>query len=227
MKIAIRRGHNSQATGARKLIIEEQEAEKIKDVVVKYLRGAGHSVLDVSPGPMGESADLAYGVNKANEANVELFVSIHFNKAYDSYNGAIGTECWTIGPGGATNIANRIVNNIGSLGFKNRGVKHSRLYELRNTKMSAIIVEVCFVEATKDVELYKQIGYDAIGKKIAEGIHGSAIKANTPATNNSGKDMYRIKVDGKQIGAYSQVDNLYNVAKDNWGTAKDINIERV
>lgn len=227
MKIAIRRGHNSQATGARALMIEEVEAEKVKSSVIKYLKEAGHSVLDVSPGPMAVDPDLAYGVNKANNANVDLFVSIHFNKAYDKYNGAIGTECWTIGPGKATDVAARIANKVSSLGFKNRGVKHSRLYELKHTKMSAIIVETCFVEATKDVELYKQVGYDAIGKKIAEGIHGSEIKTDTPATNNSDKDIYRIKVDGKQIGAYSQVDNLYNVAKDNWGTAKDINIERV
>lgn len=227
MKIAIRRGHNSQATGARALIIEEVEAEKVKNSVIKYLKEAGHDVLDVSPGAMAVDPDLAYGVSKANNANVDLFVSIHFNKAYDKYNGAIGTECWTIGPGNATNIAGRITNSISSLGFKNRGVKHSRLYELKHTRMSAIIVETCFVEATKDVELYKQVGYDAIGKKIAEGIHGSEIKISTPAPSNNGKDIYRIKVDGKQIGAYSQVDNLYNVAKENWGTAKDIDIERV
>lgn len=33
-----------------------------------------------------------------------------------------------------------------------------------------MIIEVCFVEATKDVELYKKLGADKIGKAIAEGI---------------------------------------------------------
>ena len=226
MKIAIRRGHNSQATGARKYLVEEVEAEKIKDVVIKQLKNAGHSVLDVSPSPMGTNEDLAYGVNKANSAGVDLFVSIHFNKAYDNYEGAIGTECWTIGPGNATTIATRIVNNVAGLGFKNRGVKHRGLYELKHTRMSAIIVEVCFVEATKDVELYRKLGVETIGKKIAEGIHGATIASSSSESSNN-KSLYRIKVDGKQIGAYSEVDNLYKVAKDNWGTAKDIDIERV
>lgn len=31
-----------------------------------------------------------------------------------------------------------------------------------------MIIEVCFVEATEDVALYKRLGYDAIGKNIAE-----------------------------------------------------------
>lgn len=226
MKIAVRRGHNSEAIGARALLIEEVEGEKVKDAVVKYLKIAGQEVLDVSPGPMGTNEDLAYGVNKANNAGVDLFVSIHFNKAYDHYDGAIGSECWTIGPGNATNIAQRIVNELAEAGFKNRGVKHSRYYELRKTVASAIIVETCFVEASKDVELYKRLGPDEIGRRIAEGIVGHEIKAPKPSTEDK-KDIYRIKVDGKQIGAYSQVDNLYNVAKENWGSAKEIDIERV
>jgi N-acetylmuramoyl-L-alanine amidase len=67
--------------------------------------------------------------------------------------------------------AQRIVNAIGGLGFVNRGVKERQdLYELKNTKMAAIIVEVCFVEATEDIAIYIKVGYDTIGKVIAEGI---------------------------------------------------------
>ena len=36
--------------------------------------------------------------------------------------------------------------------------------------MKAMIVETCFVEATEDVALYKRLGPDAVGKKIAESI---------------------------------------------------------
>ena len=42
--------------------------------------------------------------------------------------------------------------------------------ELKHTSMKSMIVEVCFVEATEDVALYKKVGYDYIGKTIAEAL---------------------------------------------------------
>lgn len=221
MKVAVRRGHNSKAIGARALIIEEVEAEKVKNSIVKYLRLAGHTVIDVSPGPMDTNSDLRFGVDMANGENVDLFVSIHFNKAYSHYDGAIGTECWTIGKGKATDIANKIVNNVANLGFKNRGVKHNGFYELKKTKMPSIIVETCFVEATKDVELFKSVGYDKIGKSIAEGINGAKIE-DMSVTD----PIYRVKVDGVQIGAYKEPTNAIKQLEDNWGNVAKIEIER-
>ena len=36
--------------------------------------------------------------------------------------------------------------------------------------MKAMIIEVCFVESIGDVGLYKKLGYDLIGKTIAQAI---------------------------------------------------------
>ena len=174
MKIAVRGGHNPGATGAKALICELTEDRKVKDSLIKYLKSLGHSVLDVTPTTnMSESKDLAYGVNKANNWGADLFVSIHFNNRYDSYNGALGSEVCVY----KENVtAKRVVDKLGKLGFKNRGQKiRTNLYELKHTNMSSMIVEVCFVEATKDVELYKKLGYDAIGKAIAEAIANKTI----------------------------------------------------
>ena len=33
--------------------------------------------------------------------------------------------------------------------------------------MKAMVVETCFIEVTEDVELYKELGLDTIGKVIA------------------------------------------------------------
>ena len=44
--------------------------------------------------------------------------------------------------------------------------------------MKAMIIEVCFVEATGDVSLYNKLGYDLIAKTIAESI--ANIKVNAP-----------------------------------------------
>ncbi|WP_238884546.1 N-acetylmuramoyl-L-alanine amidase [Clostridium sp. YIM B02551] len=198
-KIAYRGGHNFLAVGASALIDETTEDRKVKDAVGKYLRLGGAETLDVTPGDCDVNTDLAYGVDKANNWGAEYFISIHFNKAYANYIGSIGTETWIYGTGGdAEPMAIRITNELASLGFNNRGVKTSTgLYELRKTKMSAIIVEVCFVEATDDVALYKQIGYDEIGLKIAEAILNKTIQVTTPVTQaKEVKDMGNIVVYG-------------------------------
>ncbi|AEB77625.1 peptidoglycan hydrolase (plasmid) [Clostridium botulinum BKT015925] len=210
MKIAVRGGHNFKAMGASGLISETHEDRKVKDAVIKYLKSSGCSVLDVTPGNVDRNTDLNYGVSKANEWDADLFISIHFNNAYTSYNGAIGTETWTnLNNATGKAIAQRITNNIASLGFKNRGVKdgiNAKLFEIRKTSMSAIIVEVCFVEATEDIEIYNKNGVDIIGKTIAESILNTSINTS----NNDGK--WGISTtNGLRIRSSIDTSNLNNV----------------
>ena len=191
MKIAVRGGHTELCTGASALINELTEDRKVKDAVIKYLRILGQDVLDVTP-PVNytssASKDLAYGVNKANNYGANLFVSIHFNKAYDSYNGALGSEVCVYN---TFDTAQRVVEKLGCLGFGNRGQKiRNNLYELRNTNMLAMIVEVCFVEATGDVNLYKKLGADAIGKAIAEAIVNQKIVSTVENKEEVNRSMY-------------------------------------
>lgn len=200
MKIAVRGGHNFQSTGASALIDETTEDRKVKDSVIKYLKELGHEVLDVTPGNMDTDSDLVYGVSKANTWSAELFISIHFNKAYNSYNGKIGTEAWVYSKTDNITldeqVAIRIVNAIAGLGFVNRGVKErTDLYELKATKMASIIVEVCFVEATEDVALYKKLGADLIGKSIAEAISNKKINI----VKEVEFDMKNLVVYGNQV----------------------------
>lgn len=206
MKIAVRWGHNFQATGCEGLINEVIEDRKVKDSLIKYLISLGHEVLDVTPGNMNRDNDLVYGVSRANNWGADLFISIHFNKAYSSYNGAIGTETWVYSKSDNIKldeeIALRIVNSIAGLGFNNRGVKEKTdLYELGATKMASIIVEVCFVEATEDVALYQKLGSDKIGQTIAYAISNKNLANEVPNIKKEenkkqvsyNNDEYRIK----------------------------------
>ena len=180
MKIAIRAGHNELAIGCEALINEVVEDRNLLPHIIQTLREVGNEVLDVTPGRMDRDSDLAYGVRKANEWGADLFVSIHFNKAYNHYAGKIGAECWVYSKSDNITfdeqVAQRIVDKLAEAGFvgdnkKSRGVKVSNeLYELKQTKMAAVIVETCFVEATGDVELYKKLGHKKIGQLIAAGI---------------------------------------------------------
>lgn len=190
MKICVRGGHTELCTGASALIDELTEDRKVKNSVIKYLQQLGHTVLDVTP-PVNyttsSGADLRYGVNKANNWGADLFISIHFNKCYDSYNGALGTETCVYSK---NEYGQRIVDSLANLGFKNRGQKvRTGLYELGHTNMTSVIVETCFVEATEDVVLYKKLGYDTIGKTIAEAIANKKIATTTTTVEE--KDVNR------------------------------------
>ena len=212
MKIAVRGGHVPKFTGASKFIDELIEDRKVKDSVIKYLRELGCDVLDVTP-PDNTSTlngDLSYGVNKANNWGADLFISIHFNKAYDSYNGSLGSEVCVYS---TFDIAQRVVNELSKLGFKNRGQKiRNNLYELNHTKMKAMIIELCFVEATGDVALYKKLGHDLIGKTIALAITNKKISAtveipknNKPIINNTDNWVKRLQEECNKQGFSSQI----------------------
>ena len=212
MKIAIRGGHCPKATGAKGIIDELTEDRKVKDSVIKYLRMLGYDVLDVTPPDYTSSnVDLYYGVNKANGWGADLFISIHFNKAYDSYNGALGSEVCVYSP---FDTAQRVVNGLASLGFKNRGQKiRTGLYELRNAAMKAMIIEVCFVEATDDVALYNKLGYDLIAKTIAESIASNKVNVpvvdppviTKPIINNTDSWIKRLQQECNKQGFSNQI----------------------
>ena len=212
MKIAIRGGHCPKATGAKGIIDELTEDRKVKDSVIKYLRMLGYDVLDVTPPDYTSSnVDLYYGVSKANNWGANLFISIHFNKAYDSYNGALGSEVCVYS---SFDTAQKVVNGLASLGFKNRGQKiRTGLYELRNATMKAMIIEVCFVESIVDVALYKKLGYDKIGKTIAESIANNKVNApvvetpviNKPTVNNTDSWIKRLQQECNKQGFSNQV----------------------
>lgn len=185
MKIAVRGGHCPKVPGASKFIDELKEDRKVKESVIKYLNILGCDVLDVTPPDSTSTSgvDLSNGVNRANLYGADLFVSIHFNKAYDVYEGFLGSEVCVYTP---FDTAQRVVNRLSALGFRNRGQKVRKgLYELKNTNMKAMIIEVCFVEAIGDVGLYKKIGHDLIGRTIAESITNKKVTAS----NGNKKDV--------------------------------------
>ena len=67
--------------------------------------------------------------------------------------------------------------------------------------MLAMIVEVCFVEATADVELYKKVGSDGVGRAIAEGIANKIV----PVSSLNADKLYRVIA-----GSYSNIENARN-----------------
>ncbi len=169
--IGLRAGHTLSCRGSHGFIDETEEARKVVKSIRKYLEAYGQKYIMCQPDEniTSESKELYTGIEMANNSNANHFVSIHFN-AFEETSNKMGTECYVYSP---HDLATRINANLTQLGFKNRGVKSSsKLAELKKTRkgLKATIVEVCFVDSKADTDLYKKVGYDKIGKAIAQGI---------------------------------------------------------
>jgi N-acetylmuramoyl-L-alanine amidase len=171
----VRGGHNFQCPGVSGLIDETVEGRKVCASMIKYFKVAGENVINCTPGNSSLNVDLNFGTVKSNNSKGELYITIHFDKKSDYFEGRIGCEVW-VNPyrENAVDKGARIANALEDLGFKNGGLKDgvnvARLHDVRESHMDAIFLSVCYCEATEDVALYKKLGYDKISKTIVEAI---------------------------------------------------------
>ena len=165
MRIVINAGHtkNGVGTGASKYLNESTETRKIAYELMKLLADSKHEVI---PAVFDRSSNnLKEAVQLANNEGADLFVSIHLNAG-----GGTGCEVFTW-RGQQVAQAVKACSYLGKLGFKNRGIKDgSGLYVIKNTKCTAILIEVCFVDNKADADLFKKLGYTNIAKAIYSAI---------------------------------------------------------
>lgn len=175
--IVVDPGHNysSVDTGATGNGLREQDitfyiAEKVKPLLEE--RGFNiimtrNSITDnCSTSSTAES--LAYRYNLANNANADLFVSIHCNAG-----GGTGAEtyCYYGNEEGrrlASNIQNQMVSK---LGLANRGVKEAGFAVIRHTSMTAVLIETAFIDSAADAAKLADSGCQWLyAESIARGI---------------------------------------------------------
>ncbi|HDK7180785.1 TPA: N-acetylmuramoyl-L-alanine amidase [Clostridium botulinum] len=174
---AIDCGHTLSGSdyGAVGIKAESNLTREVGKRVINKLKAMGNTVVDCTLDSCSSlSQSLGYRVNKANNYNLDLFVSIHFN----CFNGsAHGTEVFTYG-GKSFTEANRVLSNLSSLGFTNRGIKDgSNLYVLRHTKAKAMLIEVCFCDNKTDMNIYMA---EKCANAIVEGITGKKVVVPQP-----------------------------------------------
>lgn len=165
MKIVINAGHTKigAGTGASKYLNESTETRKIAYELMKLLADSKHEVIPAVYD--ASSNNLKEAVTLANNEAADLFISIHLNAG-----GGTGCEAYTW-KGERVTQAVKACHNLAALGFRNRGVKNgSGLYVIKNTKCTAILIEVCFVDTKADAELFRKVGYSNIAKAIYNAI---------------------------------------------------------
>ncbi|MEA5605091.1 N-acetylmuramoyl-L-alanine amidase [Nostoc sp. UHCC 0252] len=168
MKFGIDSGHNCPPdTGARGIKVEDNLTLDVGNRVITKLRALGNDVVVCRPSSARTVTEsLSKRCSTANASRVDIFVSIHFNAFNRQAN---GTEVFATSANGRK-IAKPVLDEIVKLGFFNRGVKSgSHLYVLKNTDMPAILVECCFIDSQKDMNLYDP---ESMANAIVKGLTG-------------------------------------------------------
>ncbi|MDZ8028341.1 MAG: N-acetylmuramoyl-L-alanine amidase [Nostoc sp. SerVER01] len=190
MKFGIDMGHNCPPhdTGATGIKQEDTLTKAVGTHLIQKLKAAGHTAIDCTPTSASSVTDsLRQRANKANTNNVNVFVSIHFNK-FDGR--ANGTEIFAIS-NASKGIAQSVLKEIVKLGFNTRGVKNTGFFVLKNTQMPAILIECCFCDSTTDMNRF-----DA--EKMAEAIKDGLIGESNDEEHKSDK-KYVLEITTKTI----------------------------
>jgi len=208
MKIAIFRGHNTiYNRGANGILKEEDMINDVSFKLINKLKATGEIVIDCTPTQEdfknihSTTDSLRIRCQRANVANVDIVVSIHFNY----YNGqAHGSEIFYVSENGK-NIGQPVLNEVVNLGFTNRGMKkNTSLYVLNNTIAPAILIEGCFCDSVTDTTLFDSekiataifIGLTGINSKlIATPPTASKDQIDTWAKEKFSNDNYKELLD--------------------------------
>lgn len=237
-KVAIDAGHGPNTPGKRAPDDSMREyhfnsivANRVSELLVQYEDVTFTFV-------HSDSSDVALGerVRRANAFGAHAYISIHANAFGTGFNSANGTETFvyknTLKE--AVNLANAVQANIVKIkGQANRGVKEGNFQVLRETNMTAILVEAGFMTNATELAYLKDMAYrfavaEAIVNALAfvyglkkKEVTPSPAPSPTPAPSNP-TSTYRV-IAGS-FGERQNAENMVNLLKGH-GIASFIEIK--
>jgi N-acetylmuramoyl-L-alanine amidase len=147
-------------------LIEKEVNLKIALKLKSLLESAGYGVIMRRTSDEGKSMDEI--ANMANNSGADLFLSIHNNASRSPT--SMGTETYWSANGvtGSSQFAASIQSNLVSeIGRPNRGVKTADFKVIKNTRITAALVECVFLSNPDEANLIKD---DSFLDKIARGL---------------------------------------------------------
>lgn len=186
MKIGLRAGHSPNCLGAIGLRNEWACMNELYKYVESVLVEYGHTVVNCNSTSSSVDGELWSGVSRANDAGVDLFISLHMNCSNGEGH---GVEAWTYNRfSRANSVAIRLCKNFSTLGLYNRGVKYnSKYYEMRNADAPNIIFETMFCDSKTDISIWSKTPYEKMARLIA-----NAIDENIPVEKPN--DKYQVRI---------------------------------
>ena len=215
-KIFVSAGHGGKQPGAVKgSLLEKNFTLDIANRLAKLLKDAGHTVVQNRTTDVDCLPEQA--AQMANSSGADFFVEIHLNSfALSSANGC--EVYYYKGDSKGEKLANDICKSIAALGYRNRGAKaNTSLYVVKNTKMTAVLVECCFLSSPEDMSKFDA---DKMAKAIYDGISKTFPAVEKPKEvknpvdkNPSGQPgnekFYRV-----QVGAFKEKTNAEKLAAE-------------
>lgn len=209
MKIMLDAGHGYSTPGKR--TPDGMREYEFNRVVANYARDLLNHYKNVTVYfAHSDSRDvpLQERTDSANRLNVDAYVSIHANAYGQGWNdvGGIETYVYPSRPQEALQLAQKIQRNmVQKTGLRDRGVKTANFHVLRETNMTAVLVECGFMTNRREAELLKSDSYrrtvaEAITEAVAAqyGLERKTVVSPAPPPG-SGSDSGLYKV---QAGAF-------------------------
>lgn len=236
VKIVIDPGHGGSDSGAVAFGIREKDI--VLDLALrtgKLLRSMGANieytrVTDIYVN-LGDRARLA------NQLGADAFFSFHINAFNDPNANGFESFVHTSINGGRTaaiqNVVHRKIAEVfASAGVRDRGQKKANYQVLRETKMSALLIEYGFITNAKENSLLKDSAFlDRLARATADGI-GQALGLKPVPPVEKLPTIQRtcdVEINGKEVGKGFLIDNVSYVparlvaealgAKVNWDDA--------
>ena len=216
-RICLDYGHGGSDPGAvykgRK---EKDDVLKVGLEVAKILRSYG--VLVDETRTADKTVSLKERSDMENKKTYDYFISFHRNAFKPEQANGVETFTYINQTEKAKSLADRIQKELVKIGFKDRGVKKANFHVLRETKAPAVLVEIGFIDNSKDNQLFDS-KFAEIAISISRvillqlGVEYKLSQTNPPPTptqpTSNNQTLYRV-----MAGSYSVRENAENqVAK--------------
>ena len=157
---------------------EANDVLRLGQAVAKKLRAAGAQIDETRT--TNTALSLQQRVEIEKRKKYDFFISFHRN-AFKPEVGT-GAEVFVFSLSNPASkskpLADKIQRALVNVGFRDRGVKESSFYVLKNTRAPALLLEVGFIDNSTDNQLF-DTQFDAIVDAIANAILPTVNKATT------------------------------------------------
>ena len=186
-------GHGGNDPGAcyngRK---ESNDVLEIGKAVAKEIRRHGVIVDEIRT--TDTTLSLQERSNYENKNNYDYFISFHRNAFKPEAATGVETYTYLNQDSRSKAMADKIQTAVVNIGFVNRGVKKANFHVLRETKAPAVLMELGFIDNSKDNSLFdskKKEIIKALSKAILAQL-GVTYKEESVSNSSDGKTLYRV-----------------------------------
>jgi N-acetylmuramoyl-L-alanine amidase len=148
-----------------------------------------------------------------NGWSANVHIDYHLNAYGSGWNNAGGTETYTYKtkPKEAAALAEKVqANLVKELGFRNRGVKAADFQMVRETKMTAILIEFAFMTNQNEAMKIRTAEYQKkAAKAVVDGLVAQFGLRKKTAVSSTAVVLYRV-----QVGAFSDINMAKGLSKE-------------